>query len=107
MCENKPGAICNIVRFFSDINIQSINQIKEIMKFYLAKLEEIPNDKVLESVYPKQVSDQITLEERIDDGKCTECGGDKWIILPDECCLVTEGGKPYIECMGCGNITHL
>ena len=47
----------------------------------------------------------MTLEERI--GKCPECDANSWILLPKESIAVTEGGKPYCECMGCGLTTHL
>ncbi len=76
------------------------------MKFYKAILKEIPTDKLLENVYPLNHK-YMTLEERIGDGKCIECGNDEWIMLPDESVAVREGGKQYIECMGCGHHTHL
>lgn len=75
------------------------------MKFYKAILKEIPTDKVMEDVYPINHK-EMTLEERIGDGKCPDCGDDKWIMLPEESVAVREG-KPYIECMCCGYQTHL
>ena len=76
------------------------------MKFYKAELKEVPTNKVMEMVYPIN-HNLITLEERIGNGKCSHCGNDEWIMLPDECVAVREGGKQYIECINCGEVTHL
>jgi len=76
------------------------------MKFYKAELKEVPTNKVMEMVYPINHK-FIPLEERIGDGKCENCGNDEWIMLPDECVAVREGGKQYIECINCGEVTHL
>jgi len=73
-------------------------------RFYQATLTEIRD--VIAHVYPKY-HDSITLDERLPKGECTECGGTDWILLPKESCAVREGGKPYIECMDCGHLTHL
>jgi len=77
------------------------------MKFSLIKLEDIPNEKVLEEVYPKKIADQLTLDERIGDGKCVTCGKSHWGILPKDSPLVVDTGKPYIMCFNCGSYTHL
>jgi hypothetical protein len=29
------------------------------------------------------------------------------MLLADETASVTQGGKPYIECLDCGYLTHL
>lgn len=76
-------------------------------KFYQAVLVPLEPEQVIASVYPQRVASQITLEERLPDCKCQSCGGKEWIILPKESSLVREGGKPYIECIKCGNFTHL
>lgn len=76
------------------------------MIFYKAVLKELPTDKVMEDVYPI-IHKEMTLEERIGDGKCPDCGDDKWIMLPEESVAVREGGKQFIECMCCGYQTHL
>jgi hypothetical protein len=75
-------------------------------KFYQAVLQEVKGD-VLEHVYHKNHG--MTMTERMgsEEAKCGECGGNKWILLPQESCAVSQGGKPYIECMGCGSLTHL
>jgi hypothetical protein len=78
-------------------------------KFYQAVLKEVKGN-VLDHVYPHlKGENQLTIEERLGDeeGTCYECGGNSWIILPEESCAVQEGGKPYIECMHCGITTHL
>jgi len=78
-------------------------------KFYQAVLTEVKGN-VLDHVYPyNKGSNQLTMTERMgsEDAKCSECGHNHWIILPQESCAVTQGGKPYIECMECGTMTHL
>ena len=75
-------------------------------KFYQAVL--VPVEDVLEHVY-KNKADLFTLTERMgsEEAKCTECGENKWMLLPKEGSAVREGGKPYIECLNCGYTTHL
>ena len=79
-------------------------------KFYQAVLVPIKGN-VLDHVYPHLIGtpNQMTMTERMgtEEAKCGECGGNKWIVLAEESCAVQEGGKPYIECMGCSSITHL
>jgi predicted RNA-binding Zn-ribbon protein involved in translation (DUF1610 family) len=87
------------------------------MKFYKIILKQVPNEHVLEYAYTgtgaseKTIaairSGQTTLAERIGDGICPDCGGDKWVILSTHSAAVREGGKAYIECAKCGHITHL
>ena len=76
------------------------------MRFFQTVLKEIPTDKIIEHCYPLHHK-EITLEERIGDGKCPECDCDSWILLPKESVAVREGGKDYCECMNCGYTTHL
>lgn len=76
------------------------------MRFFQAVLKEIPSSKILEHCYPKYHK-EFTLEERIGDGKCPDCDCNSWILLPEESSAVTNGGKPYCECMECGYTTHL
>ena len=75
-------------------------------KFYQAVLQEVKGN-VLEHVYHKNHG--MTMTERMgsEEAKCGECGGNSYIILAQESCAVQEGGKPYIECMGCGTMYHL
>jgi len=77
------------------------------IKFYQTVLKPVETENVLKTVYPLHIARQLTLEERLPKGECEDCGGKEWIILPKESALVREGGKPYIECMNCGNRTHL
>ena len=74
------------------------------LRFFQEVLKEIPEDKILEHVYPIHHK-EFTLEERI--GKCPECDSNSWILAPKESVGVREGGKQYCECMGCGYTTHL
>lgn len=77
-------------------------------KFYQAVLKEVKGN-VLDHVYPHlKGNGQLTMEERLGnpEGNC-ECGGSEWILLPKESIAVSQGGKPYIECMNCGELTHL
>ena len=71
-------------------------------KFYQAVLKPIKD--VMQHVYPKQ---DITLEERLGDCTCPDCGGSEWMLFAPEQVAVKEGGKAYIECLGCAYITHL
>jgi hypothetical protein len=78
-------------------------------KFYQAVLQEVKGN-VLDHVYPQfKGANQLTMTERMgsEEAKCGECGGNSYIILAQESCAVQEGGKPYIECMGCGQLYHL
>lgn len=83
------------------------NQIMEGVKFYRSVLEPVSNDDVLTAVYPLRVAQQLTLQERLPNGVCEDCGDKEWIILPKESAMVRESGKPYIECKNCGYHTHL
>lgn len=77
------------------------------IKFYQAVLEPVEAENVLMTVYPLRIASQLTLEERLPNGQCEDCGGKEWIILPKESAIVRESGKPYIECRNCGYHTHL
>ena len=76
-------------------------------KFFRTELIEVEGD-VFDYLYPKYKgkSDQFTLKERLgnDDARCTSCNNNTWVIQPK---LLCDSGKPYIQCMSCGNITHL
>ena len=74
-------------------------------KFYQAVLKPVKN--VIKHVYPTKAH-LITLEERLPNNcRCENCGKNEWILLPKESIAVRESGKQYIECMGCGETTHL
>ena len=78
-------------------------------KFFQAKLVEV-KENVLDYVYPHlKGKEQLTITERLGnpEGKCPECGENIWFLLPKESVAVREGGKPYIECLNCGFLTHL
>jgi len=76
-------------------------------KFYQSKLTLVKGN-VFDHVY-NGLFKTMTLKERMgsENAECTECGGNEWMILPDESCAVREGGKAYVECLGCGAMTHL
>ena len=73
-------------------------------KFYTAVLIEEPD--VLKALYPKH---EMSMTERMgsEDAECPDCKGNQWWLFPDECTAVTQGGKHYIKCLGCGYQTHL
>ena len=77
-------------------------------KFFQAVLVEVKED-IIDHVYPqlKNHPNKPTLNDRLPEGKCEHCGGNEWILLPKEGVAVREGGKPYIECLNCGEVTHL
>lgn len=77
--------------------------------FYQAVLKKVKGN-VFDKVYPQSVGkNQSTLLERLGDehGCCSECGHNEWMLLPNEGVAVKQGGKAYIECLTCGNTTHL
>ena len=77
------------------------------MKFYKCELIELTKEEdPIKYAYPDK-HHLIKLEDRIGDGKCEECGCDEWMFLPKVGSAVREGGKPYIECLNCGYVTHL
>jgi hypothetical protein len=74
-------------------------------RFFQSVLVEVEGN-VLDHIYPKQVGNHnITL--KVPWSMLFECGSNSWILLPMESSAVREGGKPYIECMGCGVSEHL
>lgn len=78
-------------------------------KFYQAVLVEVKGN-VLDHVYPHlKGSNQLTMTERMgsEEAKCPDCGGNTWMLLAKESTAVSQGGKPYCECLGCGLTTHL
>ena len=74
-------------------------------KFYKAELIEVKGN-ILEELYPGQ---SFTFADRLGnaEGSCPECKGNEWMLLPKRSAAVRQGGKPYIECLGCGHTTHL
>jgi len=78
-------------------------------KFYQAVLQEVKGN-VLDHVYPHlKGRGQLTMTERMgsEEAKCSECGDNKWMLLAKESPSVTQGGKPYMQCLNCGMTTHL
>ena len=77
-------------------------------RFFQAVLKEVKGD-ILDHVYPHLKGDnQFTIEERMGfNANCPDCDCNSWILLPKESVAVSEGGKPYCECMNCGLMTHL
>lgn len=75
-------------------------------KFFQAELKEVNN--VLDHIYP-YLNGQITMTERMgsEEAECPLCGHNHWWLLPKESVAVNESGKPYIECLNCGYLTHL
>lgn len=70
--------------------------------FYQAKLVELNDTQLYEKLKG------CSLEERLpNNANCPECGTNKWWLLPIESVAVCVGGKQYIECLNCGNQTHL
>ncbi len=49
-----------------------------------------------------------------DNADCPDCikqgiekTENRWMLYPKESVAVAQGGKPYIECLDCGYMTHL
>jgi len=74
-------------------------------EFFQAELVKVED--VMKHVYPNQPN--ITLAERMEteEALCTECGDNRWWLLPKAGSAVREGGKAYMECLNCGYVTHL
>ncbi len=72
-------------------------------KFYQAKLKKLNHDDVM------KLTCGLSLTERMGSelAKCPECKKNNWIVLPVESPIRKQSGKPYIECMNCGYMTHL
>jgi len=78
-------------------------------KFYQTVLTEI-KDNVFDHVYPYlNEKEQMTMTERMgnETANCPDCTKNEWILLAMESVSVRQGGKPYIECIECGYLTHL
>ena len=78
-------------------------------KFYQAVLQEVKGN-VLDHVYPHlKGKGQLTMTERMgsENAECSECSKNEWLLYPKESIAVSQGGKPYMECMNCGQVTHL
>ena len=78
-------------------------------KFYQAVLVPVEGN-VLDHVYPHlKGRNQLTLTDRMgsEEAKCPDCGGNSWMLHAKESVAVRDGGKPYMECLGCGMTTHL
>lgn len=71
--------------------------------FYKANLVLVVSHKVNEITKGQSIAERMGDEE----GRCPECGKNKWWLLPKECVAVREGGKAYCECISCGYQTHL
>ncbi len=76
-------------------------------KFYQAVLQEV-TENIFEHVYPHLNSNEFSIKERMgnDEGMCS-CGHNEWMLLAKESVAVSQGGKPYIECLNCGETSHL
>ena len=71
-------------------------------KFFQAKLVELNDTQLYEKLKG------CSLEERLsNNASCPDCGKNEWWLLPKESIAVSQGGKSYIECLGCGYQTHL
>ena len=78
-------------------------------KFYKTLLVPIEGN-VMDAVYPWFKGEhQMTMKERMgsENAECNNCGENEWWLYPEESVCVAQGGKPYIECLNCGYITHL
>lgn len=76
-------------------------------KFFQTVLVEVGGN-VLDRIYPNSKG-QITMTDRMgsENAECNNCGENEWWLYPEESVCVAQGGKPYIECLNCGYITHL
>ena len=75
-----------------------------VVEFFVAVLKPVKD--VIKHVYPKHHK-EITLNDRLGNGCCEQCGGGKWWLLPKEAVSVKDSGKQWIECLECGFNTHL
>jgi hypothetical protein len=72
-------------------------------KFYQAVLKELTEEEVLGITKGQSIAVRMNDENAY----CTECGSNKWWLLPTQSVAVLTGGKAYCECLGCGFQTHL
>lgn len=83
--------------------IQSATGAKPM--FYQAELVKV--DDIMKHVYPNQPSLTLAMRMETDEALCPNCKDNRWWLLPKTGAAVREGGKPYIECINCGYVTHL
>ena len=74
------------------------------LRFFKTVLVEITSDEAMEIAHPIYHK-ELDIKERI--GKCPECDSNSYRLFDDTSCAVREGGKQYVECIGCGETTHL
>ena len=74
------------------------------LRFFKTVLVEIDSEEAMEIAYPVNHA-EIDIKERID--KCPECDSNSYRLFDETSCAVREGGKQYVECIGCGAFTHL
>jgi predicted RNA-binding Zn-ribbon protein involved in translation (DUF1610 family) len=72
-------------------------------KFFQAQLLRLGEVQVMAITKGQSLTDRLGSEDAV----CPDCGKNEWWLLPKESIAVREGGKPYIECLGCGYQTHL
>ena len=71
-------------------------------KIYKVVFLDVSDEEVL------KITKGLPLSERLEnDGECPRCQYTDWALLPEESEAVKEGGKPYIECIRCGYLSHL
>lgn len=71
--------------------------------FYQAVLKPVNDNELKQILKGQSLTDRMGTEE----AKCPTCGTNHWMLLPPQSVAVMEGGKPYMECLGCGYTTHL
>jgi len=71
--------------------------------FYQTVLQPLNDEDVQKITKGQSLTDRMGNPE----AHCPECNGNVWMLLPKESLAVREGGKPYMECLGCGYLTHL
>lgn len=72
--------------------------------FYKCVLVEVEPIQHAYAKKPKVLA-STTLDDRLPNGECDECGGNEWYFIPTK--AKPNETKPYICCMDCGYITHL
>lgn len=72
-------------------------------KIYKVVFVELTDEEVLIKTKGQPLSERMEKP----DGECPRCQYTEWALLPDDSEAVKEGGKPYIECIRCGYMSHL
>jgi hypothetical protein len=76
-------------------------------KFFKSVLIPMDEEELIAITKGVSIAERLSNDNGINpNAECPDCKQNKWMLYPKEI-NDTLGGKPYIECLTCGYITHL